>query len=146
MQLIKFQQTRSDLHRRKLKSLFGDFFFLLTCMLPCFVLVKSPPFKSWTKLADPNRFSSFSAPTGDKHLFLPDKQGAKSADPAGPHQRASASVFTCGSRSPCTGWISEEKGDACHWGKYKAILIYQEFPMVYSLKSKHVFFFFSKGP
>lgn len=62
--------------------------------------------------------------------------GAKSADPAGPHRCASASVFTCWNRSSCTGWISEEKDDACHWGKHKAILIYQEFTKPHSLKSK----------
>lgn len=35
MQLIKFQQTRSDLHRRKLKSLFGDFFAYMHVALFC---------------------------------------------------------------------------------------------------------------
>lgn len=35
MQLIKFQQTRSDLHRHKLKSLFGDFFAYMHVALFC---------------------------------------------------------------------------------------------------------------
>lgn len=94
-----------------------------------------PTFKSWTKLAEPNGFLSFSAPTRDKHLFLPDKHGAKSADPAGPHQCASASVFTS-SESQLLHRLDEWRKRWCHWGRYKAILIYQEFTKAYSLKSK----------
>lgn len=76
MQLIKFQQTRNNFQGRKLKSLLKIFFCLHVCN-PVFSLW-NPPFlimKRRRKLAEPNRFLSFSAPTRDKHLFLPDKRG-----------------------------------------------------------------------
>lgn len=81
----------------------------LALFCPCEI----PTFISWSKLAEPNRLFSFSAPTRDKHLFSPEKRGKK--------------CWSCGPTSVCVSisvYLSEVKGDACHRGKYKAILIY----------------------